>query len=98
MSHYVVPLCVVPLCGDLWFATLDLPLCVVTLICHYDASPDVPLCSATVMPLLMFVPLWCHCMCMCVGEIDVDEEEEVSRDVIGSDIEVAMNMYSVHTK
>ena len=37
-------------------------------------------------------------MCMCVGEIDVDEEEEVSRDVIGSDIEVAMNMYSVHTK
>ena len=57
--------------------------CVVPL-CHGNATLDV--CST----------VGCHCVC--VGEIDVDEEEEVSRDVVGSDIEVAMNMYSVHTK
>lgn len=35
---------------------------------------------------------------MTAGEVDIDEEEEVSRDAVGPDIEVAMNMYSVHTK
>ena len=33
------------------------------------------------------------------GEVNIDdEEEEVCRDVVGPDIEVAINMYSVHTK
>ena len=47
---------------------------------------------------VLLVPIQCTVF-VYTGEVNIDDEdEEVCRDVVGPDIEVAINMYSVHTK